>query len=401
MSESKQLFVGIDTSKKNHQVSMLNPTELKKDVRITNDREGFKELAADLNSYHNEGYEVKVACEPTGHYWENLGRYLKEEGFNLEVVNPFHTSRYKEIVDNSPQKDDLKDSRIIAQLLKEGHTLHENLPEAPYAELRELTHLREELLEDRSRSRNKLHKWLDRHFPEYPKLFSDLLGTTCLGLLTEYEGLEGLREVPLKELAEKIKSLSRGKLGLERAKEVKRRAEETIGNQLASQAARFRLNLLTTRLNSLLERINRVEEMIKDQLNDLEESTYLLSIPGVGWWGAAVFLGEVGDPTRLPRARSVVKLAGMNLYKTQSGQSESPLSITKRGRSLLRKVAYQLAVASVEENEEFTDYYQRKLSRGKAKPSALVAVGAKILRVMYGVVKNEQNYKPLTERLSS
>ena len=401
MSESKQLFVGIDTSKKNHQVSMLNPTELKKDLRITNDRGGFEELTTDLNSYHNEGYEVKVACEPTGHYWENLGRYLKEEGFDLEVVNPFHTSRYKEIVDNSPQKDDLKDSRIIAQLLKEDYTLNENLPERPYAELRELTHLREELLEDRSRSRNKLHKWLDRHFPEYPKLFSDLLGTTCLGLLTEYEGPEGLREASLKELTEKIISLSSGKLGVKRAKEVKRRAKETIGNRLAPQAARLRLNLLTTRLNSLAERINQVEKMIKDQLDDLEESTYLLSIPGVGWWGAAVFLGEVGDPTRLPRAKSVVKLAGMNLYKTQSGQSESPLSITKRGRSLLRKVAYQLAVASVEKNEEFTDYYRRKLDKGKAKLSALIAVGAKILRVMYGVVKHKEYYKPLNERLSS
>ena len=111
-------------------------------------------------------------------------------------------------------------------------------------------------------------------------------------------------------------------------------------------------------------------------------------------------LGEVGDSTRLPRARSVVKLAGMNLYKTQSGKSEDPLSITKRGRSLLRKMAYQLAVASIGENREFTNYYQRKRERGKAKQSAWTALGAKIFRVRYGVGKNKETYRSLQERIN-
>lgn len=400
MSESKQMFIGIDTNKNSHQVSFLNPTNIKEDLHIKNSREGFDKLTDKLNTYRSEGYQVRVACEPTGHYWENLGRDLKEKGFQVKLVNPFHTSRYKEIIDNSPQKDDKKDSRIIAQLLKEGHTLHENLPQWPYSELRELTHLREDLLEDRSRLRNKLGKWLDRHFPEYPKLLSNLLGTTCLGLLEEYGGPGVLREASLKELAEKIYSLSRGQLGLAQAKEIKKQAEGTIGNMIAPKAARLKLNHLLSRISYLLKRVKQVKKLIKDQLNELEESKYLLSIPGVGWWGGAVFLGEVGDPTRLSRARSVVKLAGLNLYRTQSGKSESPQSITKRGRSLLRKVAYQLAVASVGENREFTDYYQRKLDKGKAKPSALTALGAKILRVMYGVVKNEESYQPLQERVN-
>ena len=397
----KELFVGIDSAKEKHHVSLLNPSQVKQDLGIANDREGFEQLAEELNTYRNEDYQVTVACESTGHYWENLGRYLKSKNFKVKLVNPFHTSRYKEIVDNSPQKDDKKDSQIIAQLLKEDYPLHENLPQPPYGELRELTHLREDLLEDRSRLRNRLHKWLDRHFPEYPKLFSDLFGTTCLGLLVEYNGPEGFKDVPLGELSEKVYSLSRGQLGENRARTIKKRAEETIGNTIAPNAAQAKLNHLLSRINALLDRVNQVEDMIEDQLNKLDESKYLLSIPSVGEWGAGVFLGEVGDPTRLPRARSVVKLAGMNLYKTQSGKSESPLSITKRGRSLLRKMAYQLAVASVGENREFTNFYQRKRERGKTKQSAWIALGAKILRVMYGVVKNKETYRPLEERINS
>jgi transposase len=398
MSKSKNMFVGIDTSKNSHQVSFLNPTKVKKDLRIENNREGFDELTDRLETYRAEGYQLKVACEPTGHYWENLGRHLIEEGFKVKIVNPLHTNRYKEIMDNTPQKDDRKDSRIIAQLAREDKTLHQNLPKEPYAELRGLTHLREDLLEDRSRLRNKLHKWLDRHFPEYPKLFSNLLGATCLGLLEEYRGPDDLKEAPFKELTEKIYSLSRGKLGLKLAKKVKTQAAETIGKTIAPNAARARLDHLLSRISSLLKEINQVKDAIQKQLNSLEESEYLLSIPGVGWWGASVFLGEAGDPTRLPRARSVVKLAGLNLYRTQSGKSKSGLSITKRGRSLLRKAAYQMALAGVECNQEFKNFYECKIERGKAKVSALVALSAKVLRVMYGVVKNEENYLPLEER---
>lgn len=68
--EAKEMFVGIDTSRNNHQVSFLNPTKVKRDLKVGNDRTGFGELTEKLNSYKEEGYRIKVACEPTGHYWE-------------------------------------------------------------------------------------------------------------------------------------------------------------------------------------------------------------------------------------------------------------------------------------------------------------------------------------------
>jgi|GEM_PF-4429504 len=77
---------------------------------------------------------------------------------------------------------------------------------------------------------------------------------------------------------------------------------------------------------------------------------------------------------------------------------ESRLKITHRGRNLLRKMAYQLAVSGTHGTWEFRQFYQRKINTGTPKVSALVALGTKILRVMYGVAKNEKQYRPLTER---
>lgn len=399
MSEGKKMYVGIDIGKKSHQVNFINPTKFKKDLKITNDRDGFEEFTNRLNQYRRDKYDIEIACEPTGHYWENLGRHLKEDGFVVKLVSPLHTSRYKELLDNSPQKDDYKDSRVISQLLKEGMTLHENLPQKPYAEIRDLIHHREDLVEEKTRLSNKLTVWLDRRFPEYRGLFSELFGATSLGLLEEYGGPQKLREAPLDELIEKIRSLSHGKLGEERALEVKARAEETIGKNISPHSAQLILDHLLARIAPLLAQIKRVEEAVKEKLNELDEGKYLQSIPGVGWWGAAVFLGEVGDPRRLPRAKSVVKIAGLNLYLRQSGKFKGELHITKRGRPLLRKMAYLIAKSAINNNEEFASFYQRKIDKGKKSQSALTALGAKVLRVMYGVVKNEQDYKPLEDRV--
>lgn len=397
-TEKKKMYVGIDISKNNHQVNFLNPTRFKRDLKISNDREGFEDLTDRLSSYRDQGYEVEVACEPTGHYWENLGYHLKDEGFVVKLVNPFHTSRYKELLDNSPQKDDRKDSWVIAHMLKEDMTLHENLPEGPYGEIRKLIHHREDLMEEKSRLTNKLTVWLDRCFPEYRSLFSELFGTTSIGLLEEYGGPDELRKVPLDELTDRIRSLSHGKLGKDRADKVKTRAEETIGKTIAPRSAQMILDYLLDRIRPLLVQIKKVKRVIMDRLAELKEGKYLQSIPGVGWWGAAVFVGEVGDPTRLPRARSVVKIAGLNLFTHQSGKYKGELHITKRGRPLLRKMAYLLAKGGITNNEEFSDYYSRKKDKGVKSVSALTALGAKILRIMYGVVKNEQVYKPLEER---
>lgn len=394
----KRLFVGIDTSKQGHQVSLMNPTKTKEDLYINNDQEGFDRLTKVLSQYREQGYQVTVGCEPCGHYWENLGYGLLEEGYDVRLVNPFHVNRYKEIFDNSPQKDDRKDSRVIATLVKEGRSLHNNLPHNSYAELRHLTHLREQLLKEGTRLRNRLHGWIDRYFPEYTKLFSDLFCTTCLGLLKKYGGPQQIREASLRELTEEVRSLSRGKLGKNRAQQIQGRATRTIGQTVAPKAARAELNWLLVRIDSWQGEVKGVEGLIKNELSQQKEDKYLQSIPCVGWWGAAVFLGELGDVRKYPRARSIEKLAGLNLYCKQSGKMKSRLKITHRGRSLLRKMAYQLAVSGTHGSEEFSEFYQRKINKGTPKVSALVALGAKILRVMYGVVKNEEEYRPLKER---
>ena len=72
--------------------------------------------------------------EPTGHYWfnlENFYRIMNETG----SVNPHHV-KSKELDDNHPTKNDRKDPKVIAGLVREGRYMIPYLPDGVYADLR-------------------------------------------------------------------------------------------------------------------------------------------------------------------------------------------------------------------------------------------------------------------------
>lgn len=91
-------------------------------------------------------------------------------------VNPYAVKQTKELEDNSQQKDDRKDPKLIANLVKDGNYGMPYLPEKVYAELRRLSMFREQLMEDRNRNMNRLHREMKIYFPEY----KDAFGKYCV-----------------------------------------------------------------------------------------------------------------------------------------------------------------------------------------------------------------------------
>ena len=109
----------------------------------------------------------------------------------------------KELEDNSQQKDDRKDPKLIANLVKDGNYGMPYLPEKVYAELRRLSMFREQLTEDRNRNMNRLHREMKIYFPEYKDAFGKVDGAFCMEVLKEAPfpedilrlGTEGIREM--------------------------------------------------------------------------------------------------------------------------------------------------------------------------------------------------------------
>ena len=123
----------------------------------------------------NRKSQIVLGLEPTGHYWFALAAWLITAGISVVQVNPYAVKQSKEIEDNSQLKDDRKDPKLIANLVKDGNYGMPYLPEEIYADMRRLSMFRDQLTEDRIRNINRLHRELKIYFPEY----MDALGTEC------------------------------------------------------------------------------------------------------------------------------------------------------------------------------------------------------------------------------
>src|SRR5699024_6787681 len=91
---------------------------------------------------------VIFAVELTGHYWTSLAYFFTARGYEFVLVNPMHVKKFKELYDNSPTKNDTKDARIIAQLIKDGRYSAPKFLDGIYADLREAIKLRYQLTKE-------------------------------------------------------------------------------------------------------------------------------------------------------------------------------------------------------------------------------------------------------------
>ena len=78
----------------------------------------FKAWILDIKEKHEKD-KVVPGMEPTGHYWFNLGKFLQDNEMKPVLVNPHHVKKSKELDDNNPTKNDRKDPKVIAGLVKE------------------------------------------------------------------------------------------------------------------------------------------------------------------------------------------------------------------------------------------------------------------------------------------
>ena len=101
---------------------------------------------------------------------------------------------------------------------------------------------------------------------------------------------------------------------------------------------------------------------------------------------------EVGDFKKFQTWAEIMKLAGLDLYEISSGKWKGRRKISKRGRSLLRKILYYAAIQTIRNNGILHDYYTKLTERGMKRMMALVAVSRKLWGIIYAIVRDDSEY---------
>lgn len=399
--ENTDAIVGIDIAKNVHWagITLPNGKEIRKSFSFHNNRKGFESLVETIKNVLKMLNLKKaiVGMEPTGHYWKSCARYLKKiEWIKVVTVNPFHVKNAKEFDDNCQTKNDKKDCMTIARLIKDARFFEPYLPEGIWAELRNLSNTRAELVRKQNAVKCRLVATIDEYFPEYTKVFKNVLSRTSEEILKECPFPEDIKSIGKEELLQHIKETVKRGYSKKQVETIYELAKESIGTTEGIEGAKFQLNMYIEEAKLLEKQIKITEQELEKQLKETGFYESLTSIQGIGIVSAATFVGEVGDINRFDSYEQIRRYAGLNLVENSSGNHKGKTTISKRGRSLLRSILYRMAFTMVNKNKEIKELYKYLTTRKEnqlKKKQAIVAVIGKILQIIYALATKNEEYK--------
>jgi len=400
----KTLLVTVDIGKVTNMGYYRCPdrTEIKP-FEFFNTARGFNEFwrcISKASNTHNLP-DIVVGFESTGSYGEPLVHYLKKREVKLVQVNPMHTKRLKELQGNSPNKTDKKDPKVIADIIELGHALTLVVPEGVPAELRRLIHARERRIGMRTELLNQLESQITVIFPEFLQVMKGVTRKSAQHLLNNYQTPQDIVELGLEELTSVLKKVSRGKLSEERAGELYEAARTCIGVREGRESIILEIANILALIEASNRFIENIEEKASAYLDHIPYSKFILSMKGIGEITTAGLIGEVGDFRQFKTISEIHKLAGLDLFEISSGKHKGRRRISKRGRSLMRKILYFAALNVVRKGGILHKQYQKCLQRGMLKMKALIAMARKILGIIFALVRNHSNYIPNYTKIKS
>ncbi len=396
MNNNIHLYIGIDVSKDKHDICIKNNAgNVLKRFQIRNNKRDLNKLYTTVNEFKldiGDNIGVFFGMEATGIYSFPLYSALKRDGHLVKLYNPIQTNGYRKMEIRKTKTDSI-DSAIIADMLRYHEppvvTAIDNLE---LYQLRELCRVRQRNVEKRTKCKIQLVRDIDTVWPGYQSVMRSVYGKTSIALLKEYSVPSNVAAKSFEEVYEIIKQFSRSQITRAQAKEIYNHAENTLAVPEIDSIVTIEIKTLVSEIELYDKQILKIEKMMMQTMEKIDSK--ITTIPGIATITGATILGEVGDIGKFSSAKKLVAFAGLDPITNQSGKFENKTGhISKRGSPQLRSALFMAANVTRQNDENFMDYYNDKIERGKHHYSALNATAAKLLRIVYWVLKNDKEYK--------
>lgn len=278
-----------------------------------------------------------------------LSRLLSSLGHEVIVANP----RQLQLITQSSRKDDKVDARTLARLARVDPEL-----------LRPIRHRGEKAQMDLTQIRVRA-----------------ALVETRTSLVNTLRGLA-------KSMGERVPSCDPDSLDDARLEGLPKPLREVLGP-------------LVKQVESLTDQIQQCDQKLEQIARDEYPETALLKqVYGVGTLIALTFILTLEDQQRFQKSRDVGCYVGLRPKRSQSGDRDPQLRITKEGDSYLRKMLVQGAHRIVSKGSPDTDLKRWGLKLGarggqNAKKRAIVAVARKLAILLHRLWVTGEVYEPL------
>jgi transposase len=390
------LIIGIDVAKDKHHAFFGTATgkSLLRRLIFENSREGFETLLLRAQSIlAQEGLgKLVFGVEPTADYHKPLAEFLISSGLTVVLVSAQAAKENRKTLDGRWDKNDIKDSANVADLISQGKFLYYDLPEPPLRELRNLLSFKKKLKRYEHSIRMRIRNHLvSQFFPELDKYLgqreveNNAIVKWCLDP-------RNIAAMEFKKFLQVVTTRDRGIGQRQRLQAIQEAARRSIGCE-AGDSVMFEAKLLVDSLRQTRGSIAATDAKISEICHQLPGYESLISIPGVGPVVAATILAAIGDPQRFNNAKQVLKLAGLDLSASRSGKSSDNAAprLSKKGKASLRYALYQSAVIATYRNRYFVEYFT-KLIQGRSREQGIktkmrVKVAAKMLVIAWTLLK--------------
>lgn len=286
------------------------------------------------------GSPVTVGMEATL-YWAWLYDQLSAVGIPAQAAHPYQVK----LIWQTRCKTDAVDARKLADLLRTQLLPAVWVPTGEIRAHRKLLRGRAYLVRLRTSVKNRIHGQLTAENHRCPQ--ADLYGRA---------GRAWLATVPL------------------------------------SAMGRVQVDLLLELVDELTERIGRLDGRVKRLVQEDPVAQRLMTWPGIGAFGAALLLAEIGTVRRFRSAHELAAYAGLTPSTQSSGDKTRHGGVGRAGSPWLKWILIEI-VQSLKLAPGPVGMQYQKLLRAKGKAKATVAAARKLCCYLYWCLKEDWSYE--------
>jgi len=407
-------YVGIDIAKNFHVVTIIDENEVKvfkKAFRVENDSDGYSNFITKLDTVSQDKSNFLIGIEATGIYGENFLEFLKTQGYNVKLLNPFQTSRYREQTTMKKVKNDNIDSLMIALFLKDGKYSSGYVTDDEYQSLRTLYRNRTTIQNDMKDVKKRILTNLAVTFPELEYIMNPFTNIG-LALLDKYPTAHHYKHSSVDRIVKVFRHIKGNNFNNEKAIQILNASKNSVYSGKAKDARAIairssirllqmyltEIDILEQEIFLLLEKQNISTQEFEENMKADKKTTTLIdnlkSIPGVAEKTIAAIISECGDLTRFPTTAKFIGYLGLFPTENSSGNSKHIGHLSKRGSSIAKHALYMSSVSCMLHNSQLKQLYDTKKSQGKSKKEALIAVSRKLATIIYAIFKYNTPYNP-------
>lgn len=401
----KKLFIGIDIGRQINVMTFVDESgkEVRKKLKLKNSYNSiikFKEeidiLVFDMNLQSYD--EILIGIESTGHYWINLKYLLDKIGIKVVMVQGSSVKSMRDLIAKQKGKNDPIDSKSIAFCIKDGYYSEITNKSKDINSIKNMCRLRSEFVKYFTAIKNKIHAWLDVNNQFFLNVFNFKLQATGIKILEKYPLPEEIVNMTTEEFVKEVikdnAKISRRKIILYK-EEVETWKEYIVKT---TNVSKYEIKEYIKNYIEIEKSIEELDKEIEKVTNEIYGNSYksLCEIKGMSNVTLSMLLAEFGNFKLFKNARVVQSFAGLGISGKSSGNKVGENNISRKGNRRIRQALYIITRQLIIHNQEIKKLYCYYLSIERVnenkKIEMWIATMCKILRCIYGVIKNNDKF---------